>query len=304
MTAAEVGTIATDAGAWLSNTWGDFDNDGDLDCYITNDGGLNRYYSNNGSGFFTRIDTLAIITNGPAYGAVSGDYDNDGDLDLFISGNNTTKGLFMNETNNSNKWVNFRCAGSGPAGNFSNRSALGTIVKLKCLINGIPVWQIREINAQNSFNSMNMLNVHFGLGNTGVIDSLVIKWPRGLVQVYTNVQTNKFYRAVEGQGLNEVVIGLTQISQNVPSGYTLYQNYPNPFNPVTKIKFSIPAGSHKTSLMVYDALGRQVAELVNAELFAGEYETDWNSASFSSGVYFYKLVSGGYSDTKKMILLK
>jgi hypothetical protein len=53
-------------------------------------------------------------------------------------------------------------------------------------------------------NSMNMLNVHFGLGNSAIIDSLVIKWPKGLIQVYTNVQPNRFYKATEGQGLNEV----------------------------------------------------------------------------------------------------
>lgn len=304
MTSTEVGTIVTDAGLWLGNSWGDFDNDGDIDCFITNDAGQCRYYSNNGSGFFTRIDTLALITIGPTYGATIGDYDSDGDLDMFVAGNNSTKGLYRNETNNNNKWVNIRCIGSGPANNFSNRSALGTIIKIKSLINGNPVWQIREINAQNSFNSMNMLNVHFGLGNTGVIDSLVIKWPRGLVQVYTNVPINKFYKAIEGQGLSEVIIGVNQLSSTVPSNFRLGQNYPNPFNPVTKIMFSVPSGSHITKLLIYDALGRQVTELVNNELSAGEYETEWYSAQFSSGVYFYKLSSGSFSETKKMILLK
>lgn len=304
MTSAEAGTIVTDAGLWLGNSWGDFDNDGDLDCFITNDAGQCRYYSNNGSGFFTRIDTLALITIGPTYGATIGDYDSDGDLDMFIAGNNSTKGLYRNETNNNNKWVNIRCIGSGPANNFSNRSALGTIIKIKSLINGNPVWQIREINAQNSFNSMNMLNVHFGLGNTGVIDSLVIKWPRGLVQVYTNVPINKFYKAIEGQGLSEVIIGVNQLSSTVPSSFSLGQNYPNPFNPVTKIRFSVPSGRHITKLLIYDALGRQVTELFNSELSAGEYETEWNSAHFSSGVYFYKLSSGSFSETKKLILLK
>ncbi len=308
MTAAQVGTIVTDAGLWLSNTWGDFDNDGDLDCYLTTDAGLNRYYSNNGQGFFTRIDTLAMITSGPSYGAVSGDYDSDGDLDLFVAANNVSKGLYRNETNNNNKWINIRCVGSGPGNNFSNRSALGTIVKVKSTINSSPIWQIREVNAQNSFNSMNMLNVHFGLGNSAIIDSLVIKWPRGLVQVYTNVQPNRFYKATEGQGLNEVIIGLTQLGQDIPLNFSLSQNYPNPFNPSTKITFSIPFDrsgfKHITQIAVYDILGRLVTELVNGELAPGKYETQWNSASFSSGTYFYRLVSGSFSETKKMMLIK
>jgi hypothetical protein len=170
------------------------------------------------------------------------------------------------------------------------------------------VWQIREINAQNSFNSMNMLNVHFGLGNSTMIDSLIIKWPRGLVQIFMNVQPNRFYKATEGQGLNEVVIGLTQLNQNVPSSFSLSQNYPNPFNPSTMISFSIPfVGSRpksSTQLVIYDVLGRMVTELVNAELAPGKYETEWNSATFSSGAYFYRLVSGSFSETKKMMLIK
>jgi len=303
MTSAEVGTIVSDPGAYLTNTWGDFDNDGDIDCFVTNDAGLSKYYTNNGSGFFTRIDTLSIIVNGQSYGAVSGDYDNDGDLDMFIAGTNATRGLHRNETNNNNKWVNIKCVGSGPAGGFSNKTALGTIVKIKAVINNNPVWQIREVNAQNSFNSMNALNVHFGLGNATVIDSLIIKWPRGLVQTYTNVTPERFYKAIEGQGLNEIVIGITQTSHEVPGSYSLSQNYPNPFNPVTRIRFELPTGGNVT-LDVYDVTGRKISTLLSSELKAGTYETDFDGFGISSGVYFYRLSSGDFIETKKMLMIK
>ena len=180
MTAADVGTIVSDAGNWLGNTWGDFDNDGDLDCFITNDAGFSRYYSNNGSGFFNRIDTLAVNINGQTYGAASADYNGDGRLDLFVAGTNITKGLYLNQTGNNYNWVNLHCIGAGPQAGMTNKSALGTIVKIKATINGTPKWQIREINAQNGFNSMNSLNVHFGLGNATVIDSMIVKWGGGL----------------------------------------------------------------------------------------------------------------------------
>jgi enediyne biosynthesis protein E4 len=303
-TAAQVGTIVSDVGIYLGNVWGDFDNDGDLDCFITNDpgSGPSKYYRNNGTGFFTKIDTVLSIT-APTYGTTAGDYDNDGDLDLFVVGNTATKGLFRNETNNNNKWINIRCVGEGPASGMTNKAALGTIVKIKANINGNPIWQIREINAQNSFNSMNMLNVHFGIGNASVIDSVIVKWGGGLTQVFTNVTPDRFYKLIEGQTLNEIVIGVNQISSEIPGKFTLEQNYPNPFNPATKIKFSV-SHSSDVKITIYDVTGRIVTQLVNGEFNAGVYSADFDGSGISSGTYFYKMETPGYTETKKMILIK
>lgn len=303
MTQADVGTIVSDAGAWLGNSWGDFDNDGDIDCFITNDAGFSRYYSNNGSGFFTRIDTLAVNINGQTYGTTIGDYDGDGDLDMFIAGTNITKGLYRNETANGNKWINLRCIGMGPQSGMTNKSALGTIVKVKAVINGTPKWQIREINAQNGFNSMNMLNVHFGIGNASVIDSMIVKWGGGLTQVFTNVNPNKFYKLIEGQGLNEIVIGITQTGNEIPGKFELKQNYPNPFNPATKISFSVMQKG-MINISVYDVTGRKVDEIINRELNTGNYNTDFYGGNISSGVYFYTMTAGNFRETKKMVLIK
>jgi len=303
MTAADVGTIVSDAGNWLGNTWGDFDNDGDLDCFITNDAGFSRYYSNNGSGFFNRIDTLAVNINGQTYGAASADYNGDGRLDLFVAGTNITKGLYLNQTGNNYNWVNLHCIGAGPQAGMTNKSALGTIVKIKATINGTPKWQIREINAQNGFNSMNSLNVHFGLGNATVIDSMIVKWGGGLTQVFTNVMPGKFYKLNEGQSLNEIIIGITQINSEVPANFSLQQNYPNPFNPTTKIRFSVPK-SGIVNISVFDVTGRKVMELLNSETKAGLYETDFYAGNLSSGVYFYTMNAENFRETKKMIIIK
>ena len=102
---------------------------------------------------------------------------------------------------------------------------------------------------------------------------------------------------------NYNVIGINTISNEVPSAYRLYQSYPNPFNPVTNIKFDITSRSN-VKLVIYDAAGRQVDELVNGELNAGTYKAEWNDVNYSSGVYFYTLSSGSYRETKKMILIK
>jgi len=98
-------------------------------------------------------------------------------------------------------------------------------------------------------------------------------------------------------------IGIKSISSEVPGKYSITQNYPNPFNPETKIKFELPKSSF-TTLIVYDALGREVAILVNEKLNAGSYEETWNATNFSSGIYFYRLESDNFTETKKMILIK
>ncbi len=98
-------------------------------------------------------------------------------------------------------------------------------------------------------------------------------------------------------------VDVRNISTEVPSKFNLSQNYPNPFNPTTKINFSVNKKGI-VQLKVYDITGKQVAELVNENLSAGIYQADFNGTDFSSGVYYYKLITGGFTETKKMMLVK
>ncbi len=104
------------------------------------------------------------------------------------------------------------------------------------------------------------------------------------------------------------VNGVKQISSTIPGRFSLSQNYPNPFNPATIIKFDIPAlgqmHAFNVNLKVYDILGREVAVLINKQLLPGSYEVDWNAANYPSGVYFYRLEAEGFSESKKMVLVK
>jgi len=97
-------------------------------------------------------------------------------------------------------------------------------------------------------------------------------------------------------------VNLTPVNQVVNS-FSLWQNYPNPFNPSTNIGFRI-ADRGFVSLKVYDVLGNEIATLVNQDLSAGEYEVEFSATEFSSGIYFYRLQSGTFIDTKWMVLLK
>ena len=103
--------------------------------------------------------------------------------------------------------------------------------------------------------------------------------------------------------LSEMVTSVQRLSTNLPTHFSLEQNYPNPFNPATTISFSLPSKSF-VSLKVFDALGREVATLLSEELPAGTYSQQWNAASLPSGVYFYRLQSGSFIETKKLVLLR
>jgi hypothetical protein len=95
---------------------------------------------------------------------------------------------------------------------------------------------------------------------------------------------------------------------NTPVAFNLSRNYPNPFNPSTDIDFALPSAQHVT-LDVYNVLGQHVRTLINGDLEAGEYSSIWNGrdesgASAPSGIYFYKLTAGSFTDTRKMLMIK
>lgn len=110
-------------------------------------------------------------------------------------------------------------------------------------------------------------------------------------------------RTVGGICKNDNLVGVVNVTTELPSDYLLSQNFPNPFNPSTTINFSIPENSF-VKLRVFDMLGREVEALVNEQLSAGSYQFDFNAVNLNSGMYFYSIEAGNFRDTKKMILVK
>jgi enterochelin esterase-like enzyme len=99
------------------------------------------------------------------------------------------------------------------------------------------------------------------------------------------------------------VTGIENLAGEIPKNYVLRQNYPNPFNPSTTIRFSLPKSGYVT-LKVYDILGREVETLLNGEWTAGTYSVEWIPNNLASGVYFYRIQAGAFSDVKKLMFLK
>lgn len=281
------------------SSWGDFDNDGWLDMFVGGYDGANLLFKNNANGTFRNIDTGILVTDGN-YKEAAGwcDYDNDGNLDIFTARNNYFGGnnCLYHNNGSSNKYLNIKCVGV-----VSNKCGIGAKVYVKAVIGSGSVTQVREISSQTggAISGENCLNAVFGLGNAAIIDSVIIKWPGGIIDKYSQLQPNQFLTAVEGQGINKI----NQINSNIPGKFSLFQNYPNPFNPSTKIGYQIQKNSF-VNLKIFDALGRELETIVNEIQPAGTYEVTFNASHYPGGVYFYRLNTGDFSQTNKMLMIK
>ena len=138
-------------------------------------------------------------------------------------------------------------------------------------------------------------------------------WDADSLNVVVFVQSSGSKSVYQSAIIGYDELNVTDVkNENIsPLEFILEQNYPNPFNPGTKIHYTIPSviasrtkQSQLVTLKVFDVLGKEVATLVNEEKPAGSYEVEFNAASLSSGIYFYKIQAGSFVETKKMILMK
>ncbi len=154
--------------------WGDFDNDGFLDLYVTNSGQPNLYYKNrDGRAFVDMADTLGVAANADSRGVALADYDNDGGLDLYIAVQNGPDALYRNQEADGN-WIAIRLSGT-----TSSTDAIGTRLEIGY---GDNRRALREITGGASFLSQDALFAVFGVGNAEQIDVLSLRWPSGIVQ--------------------------------------------------------------------------------------------------------------------------
>ncbi len=128
-------------------------------------------------------------------------------------------------------------------------------------------------------------------------------WGNKIVPVWTDERAGGFDMEIY-TAVIDITTGIQPVAGNVPAKYELMQNYPNPFNPSTNILFNLPKKSN-VSLSIYDISGKEVATLLSGDYESGEHSVTWDGSAVASGVYFYKLIaSDGFTETKKMILVK
>ncbi len=198
------GPLVTATGLHPTCAWGDYDNDGFVDIVLGSRLGQDELlFRNNGDGTFTSVRSGSIANDGgDSTGVAWADYDNDGFLDLFVAnlgGDSGPQPNFLYRNNgNANGWIKLRLIGT-----VSNRSAIGTKVRIKARIGGKDTWQLREIT-NNDGVSANSLIAHFGLGTAAKAELIHVEWPSGAMTKLRDVAAKQFLSIVEPPRLTGV----------------------------------------------------------------------------------------------------
>ncbi len=253
----DVSILGMDGGCSYSSTFGDYDNDGDLDLFVSNgfcNSNLENYlYENDGTGNFQKVtDALPDLSAVCSYGAAWGDLNNDGFLDLVMANckNSSSTAQQNNDVyinnGNQNNWIQINLIGS-----VSNRSAIGAKISLTAIIDGEEVTQLRTISAQTGYSSQNSLRAHFGLGDAAVISEINVQWPSGIETTQSEIDANQ-----------TITIEEQTTALYHPSGSDKKFNIiPNPTRGNFTIHFeSIENLSESLDIKVIDTLGRIILQ--------------------------------------------
>jgi hypothetical protein len=283
---------------------GDFDNDGDEDCFISiNDhDDIEAFLLNveDASGrYFLEVAQFAGFgLVGDRKGAAILDYDMDGLLDIFCPSLDYGSLVYHNlGLEIANNWIGFDLWGS-----LSNKDAIGSLVTV---YTGDKKY-VRYTKAAQTWKIQDNPYVHFGIGQATSVDSVVIRWPLGYIETFTGLEINQYHKIVELGGTG--VENKNGDKGKNPMSFELAQNYPNPFNPETKISYHLPKNS-KVVLEVYNISGQKIVTLVDDLKNAGTYSVTWSGKNhlnqmMPSGMYVYQLKSTDTILTKKMLFIR
>jgi len=298
---AAMNSIDTSSDSWSTSRgcmFGDYDNDGYMDLFIGSVNGTQKIFKNNGGTGFslvTGIGADTARTGGRTMVVI--DYNRDGYLDIFTHGIGYKR--LMTSSGGANKWIGVipTVTAAQRTGGI-NGAAIGTRVRVVAGSSKLT----RIINAgSEGGSSCAGLWANFGVGSAATIDSLIVTWPNKATTIATNLATNKYYNV--GTTVTLTPTGVEQSPNNLPANYSLSQNYPNPFNPTTSIEFNLPVRSD-VRLVLVNVLGQVVKEIAAGNYSAGNHQVSLDASSLASGVYFYKLQTANFSDTKKLVLMK
>ncbi len=293
-----------------SSTWGDFNNDGWMDVFVSSSASISAHklMQNNGNGTFTEIEMSEEEKDAPiGHECVSYDFNNDGYLDIAVNGDifigngdftftvseeelpyeNGAFGdlnndgwmdmyvndvIYYNQTDNGNNWVKINLVGLQ-----SNRNGIGARIE----ISTNQGTQIREVRSGEGYKYMNTLTSHFGLGTEDTIDAIIIYWPSGQVDTYTNVSSNQSYVYEEGGSLS---VADYELSDAVI--------YPNPVEEVLRVNTT-------ADLSVRNAT---IFSLEGKKIFSSAFNGNQLNVSFlPSGVYVLRMEHNGKVHSEQII---
>ncbi|WP_298755769.1 FG-GAP-like repeat-containing protein [uncultured Psychroserpens sp.] len=291
-----------------SSSWGDYDNDGDMDLFVGASSGNHKLMRNDGNGVFVDVTTAANVSSAPTgHENVSHDFDNDGYLDIacngtimYGKGDMTFEDLDSNQINykngsfgdlnndgfidtyyndviywngtTSNNWIKINTVGT-----VSNIDGIGARVELYTSA-GV---QIRDVRSGEGFEYMSTINTHFGIGSQTTIDSIVIYWPSGIIDTVLNPTINTPLEVVEGATLT--------IEDSFVNDLVVY---PNPTNDVLNISTS--DNLQNAIYTIFDITGKRV---MNAKLDQNKIDV----STLNTGNYILRIVSGNTIKSQKFI---
>ena len=327
----------------VGSSWGDYDNDGDMDLYLSNEGQADRLFENSGGMVFNQVygdlvgnmgegrgvvwgdfnqDTLLDVylvrhgepdlcllgdgegnfsnlplgyaeVAGAGNAAVCGDLDGDGDLDVFVTRQGQSNLILRNDISDGH-FLNLDLIGAE-----GQSDAIGATVR----VTAGGVTQLRRVQAGGGYQAMQPKQMHFGLAQNTVIESVEITWPDGEVQTLENLGVDQFLQVTQGDNPPSAV------DDALPRRTALGRAYPNPFNPSTTISFAL-AEAGPTQLEIFTVDGRLVRTLVSGSLAAGDHQAVWTGRddagrSVASGTYFFRLQApDGTRQAGRMVLVK
>jgi hypothetical protein len=289
--------LVNDGGCSYSSSFTDYDNDGDLDLFVSNgycSGTIQNFlYKNDGNGYFER-DLMSIpdFTTPCSFGAAWADLDHNGFMDLVVSTCKNSSSaatppnmIFMNE-GNDNHWLKVKLLGTS-----SNRSAIGARILVTAMINGVEVTQRRDINAQDGYCSQNSMTAHFGLGEAPEQIKVTVLWPSG--NYYTKETAADTTLVIEESPFTGNIQQKTEKSVRIVAF---------PDSGSGRIKFSIgnPGAEFLEDITITDLLGRKRGTIaINSNV--SEYKVSAED-QLESGFYLASLRHGRTCSVVKFVV--
>ncbi|HRH65426.1 MAG TPA: FG-GAP-like repeat-containing protein [Bacteroidia bacterium] len=270
------------------SAWGDYDNDGDKDLFVSNDG-VDFLYENLGADNFLKIENIPMCTLGPnSNGVAWGDYNRDGFLDMMVAnGGNHTNQLYRN-TGNSNHSITVKCVGDK-----SNRSAIGAKIIVIAEINGTSVRQVYEITSQSGggYGSQNSMQTVVGIGTASRADIVRVQWPSGKLSELKNLNKDGFYIIDERDAADAANTLLPFIHNNPSPGATTISGYTLQAN-------------DRVELALYTSLGQKATALSGLSDLTNKYFFSVSPGDYGleKGIYFYRLTVNQSVFTGKIIV--